>query len=148
MEKEELKKKKDKIFKNLVDGISIAVGVGASAVVIKLAKGKLPVWAEPLVAVVPGAAATLLASDEKSAIKYLGLGAIAVGTLVAANNLTAGSTNSVVAKINEFVPKITGLAGMGEYTPAERQIMGFGYTAGEQSVMGMGEVPDHLRLVA
>jgi hypothetical protein len=149
MDEKKLKDKKDKILKNLADGGSIALGVGASYFAMKLAKGKLPSpWLEPLVALVPGVAATLLASDEKSALKYLGLGAITIGVLDVANKATSGSTNSVVAKINEFVPKITGLAGMGEYDAAERQVMGFGYTPGEQSVMGLSEVPDHLRLVA
>lgn len=109
--------------------LAVALGIGGSVAAIKLLKGTVPAWAEPLVAAAPG---TVLLFMKNSNLQLAGIGAISIGAIDGLNKLTSGK-EGVMATVNSLLPKISGL---GQFNPAVKRLLGYDPSA--QPLMGMG----------
>jgi hypothetical protein len=97
----------DKIKENGLKGLSVAAGVGGSVLLTRQLASKVPSWAVPFIALVPGLALTLLSKDKY--LTSLGLGMLGTGALVGAKQLTEGKTG-ILQTINSSLPALNGPA--------------------------------------
>lgn len=128
---------KAKVKKNTKSAAGVAIGVGLGVFATNLLKGKLPSkWLEPLVALVPGIAGTIMIDDDFQ--NSIAQGVAVAGVIDGGGKIVEAAVSKVpaLAPIQKITPKVTNMAGLGNVTISERDkaLLGLGR-------MGNAEIP-------